>query len=103
MKILDEYVIILNILLFLLLLYNFLQKIKIIEGHDLNPHPPINNEGEGKSLNKEADNMIQQVVEKEEEAKNSNTKAKKNYKETKWDKHIKAAEERDKKITALNN
>ena len=33
MKILEEYVIILNILLFLLLLYNFIQKLKIIEGH----------------------------------------------------------------------
>jgi len=100
MKILDEYVIILNILLFSLLLYNFIQKMKIIEGHSTPEE--IKNSEKGKSANKKGDDMIKTVVNKEEEAAESSKNSKKNYNDTDWDKHNKEAEERDKEISALN-
>lgn len=100
MKILDEYVIILNILLFSLLLYNFIQKMKIIEGHGT-PEETANSE-KGKSANKKGDNMIKSVVNKEKEAAESSKNSEKNYNDTDWDGHEEAAEERDKEIAALN-
>jgi len=101
MKILDEYVIILNILLFLLLLYNFLQKCKIIEGH-APTSSEINNTENAKATNKKGDVVIQQVVDKEKEAGDSDINAKSNIDETDWEKHNKNAEEMDEELAALN-
>lgn len=102
MKFLDEYVIILNILLFLLLLFNFIQKFKIIEGHTPTSLQ-INNAEKGKSISEKGDNMIKQVAEKVREAKQSTDRANKNINnDTMWDKQYEDAKKRDKEIEALN-
>lgn len=99
MKILDEYVIILNILLLMLLLYNLFQKSKIIEGHAPNA-AEIKNTENSKKANKKGDNMIQQVADKEKEAEESTTGADKNNdNKALWDKQNKEADERNKKIS----
>ena len=102
MKILEEYVIILNILLFLLLLYNFIQKLKIIEGHPGHEEDDKNTE-KGNSMNKKGDGMIEKVAETIKVAEESNKNSVNDYKETDWDKHTEESEKRDKKISTLNN
>ena len=102
MKILDEYVIILNILLLMLLLYNLFQKCKIIEGHEPSA-AEINNTENSKKASKNVDNMIQQVADKEEEAKKSTNEADSSDKDVDWDKHNKEADENDKKISKVLN
>ena len=103
MKILDEYVIILNILLFILLLYNLFQKCKNIEGHEPSS-AEIRNHEEAKSANRDGDSLINEVGETNKDAKVSSENAKKSNENTNWKKHNEEAKENEKKINeALNN
>ena len=102
MKILDEYVIILNILLFVLIFYNLCKKCKIIEGHDPNSQE-INNIENAKSSNKSGSALIKEASEKNEDAKKSSNNAEKINNETNWDYHNEQAKKNDKKIKNMTN
>ena len=103
MKILDEYVIILNMLLFILLLYNFFKKFKIIEGHEDHSSysEEISNHEKGKALNRDGDSLINEVSEANKDAEVSSSEAKKSNDNTDWKKHNKKAKENEEKVKDL--
>ena len=104
MKILDEYVIILNILLLILLLYNLFQKCKTIEGHPNHPSAAetVNNE-KAKSSNAEGDSLINEVNKLNDTSSKAVEDAKTSNK-VDFTEHNKKAKENEKAINeALNS
>tara|TARA_Y100000813_G_C23908332_1_gene232998 strand:- start:109 stop:417 length:309 start_codon:yes stop_codon:yes gene_type:complete len=102
MKILDEYVIILNILLFVLIFYNLCKKCKIIEGHNPNSQE-IDNAEKAKSSDKSGSALIKEASEKNKDAKKSSENAEKSNNDTNWDYHNEQAKENNEKIKNLSN